>query len=342
VTVIVMIERARCAAQVSEELRRRGIEAVQVQFPRQTVFVVAKANSRAEDREAIERLEGVERVIDVQEPYRLVHRAFRPEGTRVELGPGAAVGRGRFAVMADLAGEVESEDLLRMARGLQRDGATALIVTLPQSDGSSGGPKRSAVIAALAETRDATGLPVGVEVTSDRDLSDCSRTADLYRLGPERMQDYRFLRRVGEAGKPVVLVRALSATLEEWLLAAEYLAAAGNDQVVLCERGIRSFAPETGRVTLDLASVARLNEMTHLPVIVDPLRACGSVSLGARLARAAIAAGADGIVFPLAAEAATAAAVGADGVADLLASLGPMVLAEGKELKRSSPLAALV
>jgi 3-deoxy-7-phosphoheptulonate synthase len=342
-TVIVTVEKTHSAMDVSEELRRRGIEALQVRFARQTVFVVTGAKNRGEEKKALVSLAGVERIMDTPEPYQLVHRSFRPEGTRVELGGGVAIGRGRFSVIADLDGEFEEGALSRIALELAHGRVAALMASLPEREGLSEGRRKRATMQGLEQIRSATGLRVGIEVTSESDLSEFAPAADLLRVSGERMQDYRFLRRVGEKGKPVVLVRALSATLEEWLLAAEYVAATGNDQVILCERGIRSFAPETGRVTLDLASVARLNEMTHLPVIVDPLRSTGRLSLGARLARAAVAAGADGIVLPLSSSArAGEPLTRAEGLAGLVASLEPALVAEGKHLRRAVSANAVV
>lgn len=332
--MIVTVEKTHSSLHVSQELQRRGIDAFRIQFPRQTVFVVAGAKTRPEDKRALAALAGVERVMDAPEPYQLVHRSFRPEGTRVDLGGGFAIGRGRFAVVADLVDGVAASSLLRMAQTLAHGRVTALIASLPEGEGVQGAAPRRAAMQAMERIRNATGLRVGIEVATDADLTDLAPAADLLRVAGGRMQDYRFLRRVGATGKPVVLVRALSATLKEWLLAAEYVAATGNDQVILCERGIRSFAPETGRVTLDLASVARLSEMTHLPVIVDPLRSCEHLSLGARLARTAVAAGADGIVFPLSSDpSAREPVLRVEGLTGLMASLGPMLVAEGKRLR---------
>lgn len=327
------VEKDHSALEVEAELRRRGIDAIQVQFARQTVFVAAGAKFPLEDQRELEKIAGVERVINAPEPYQLVHRDFRPEGTCVDLGGGVAIGQGRFAVMADLFGESDAGALLRMAPMLARGRAGALIAGLPEGDGLAGERRRGEAIATLEAIRDATGLRIGIEAVTERDLRDTAATVDLFHVAGGRMQDYRFLQRVGATGKPVVLVRALSATLPEWLLAAEYLAATGNDRVILCERGIRSFTPETGRVTLDLASVARLREMTHLPVIVDPFQSSGSLSLGARLARAAVAAGADGVVVPTSFQpAAQGTVMGAEGLAGLIASLGPGLVAEEKQL----------
>lgn len=337
--MIVTVEKTHSASDVSKELRRRGIDALQVRFSRQTVFVVTGTKSRGEDTQALAALAGVERVTNALEPYQLVHRSFRPEGTGVDLGGEVGIGRGRFAVIADLDVEMEAQDLLPAAQELVHGRVAALIAKLPDGDELSAGKQKRAAMDTLERIRSATGLRVGIEVTCEADLKNMAGAADLLRVGAERMQDYRFLRRVGAAGKPVVLVRSLSATLEEWLLAAEYLAATGNDQVILCERGIRSFTPETGRVTLDLASVARLSEMTHLPVIVDPMRSCERLSLGARLARAAVAAGADGVVFSLSSGAAgQELMLRTQGLAGLPVSLETALTAEGKRLNSATPV----
>jgi 3-deoxy-7-phosphoheptulonate synthase len=188
----------------------------------------------------------------------------------------------------------------------------------------------------LAEARDLTGLPVVTEVVAPGDVGLVESYADVLQIGARNMQNYPLLKRIGEAGKPVLLKRALSATIEEWLGAAEYILAGGNANVILCERGIRTFGKLT-RFTLDLAAVPLLKEVTHLPVVVDPSHGTGHRELVAPMARAAVAAGADGLIIEVHNEPEKAMSDGAQslrpaGFASLMEGIRPVAEAVGRKI----------
>jgi 3-deoxy-7-phosphoheptulonate synthase len=230
-------------------------------------------------------------------PFRLASRESQPQATVVHAG-GVAIGGGRLVVMAGPC-SVESRRQIRdTARRLKQAGADML-------RGGAYKPRTSPydfqglgrkALAWLAEAREETGLPVVTEVMSPEDVDLVSDHADLLQVGARNMQNFALLRRLASAPRPVLLKRGPSATIQEWLLAAEYLLAGGNPNVVLCERGIRTFEPSM-RFTLDLAGVALVKELSHLPVIVDPSHGTGRRRLVPAATRAACAVGADGLLI---------------------------------------------
>jgi 3-deoxy-7-phosphoheptulonate synthase len=254
------------------------------------------------DREHVARLEleaspGVDRVVPITKPYKLASRELRHEGdTVLEIG-GRKVGGSHFALIAGPC-TVESRDqTLTAARQVAAGGATLM-------RGGAYKPRTSPYafqglgqegLRLLAEAKEETGLPVVTELMDARDLEAVAEVADVVQVGARNMQNYALLSEVGRAGIPVLLKRGLSSTLEELLMASEYVLKEGNEAVMLCERGIRTF--ETAyRFTLDITAVPVLKELSHLPVIVDPSHAAGRRDLVTPLALAAAAAGADGVI----------------------------------------------
>ncbi|MFH1572401.1 MAG: 3-deoxy-7-phosphoheptulonate synthase [Acidobacteriota bacterium] len=227
---------------------------------------------------------------------RLVGRAGKPEGTVVRVG-GVAVGGPDIVVMAGPCSVESEEQLLSTARAVRAGGAKILrggafkTRTSPYSFRGL----REEGLRLLAEIRQATGLPVVTEAMDTRHLDAVCAHADMVQIGSRNMQNYTLLEEVGKLQFPVLLKRGFSATIEEFLMAAEYIASGGNEQIILCERGIRTFETST-RNTLDLNAVPMLKRYTHLPVIVDPSHGTGIWWLVPHLARAAIAAGADGLL----------------------------------------------
>jgi 3-deoxy-7-phosphoheptulonate synthase len=230
-----------------------------------------------------------------QSPF-LNSRESHPEPTVVRVGT-VAFGAGRPIVIAGPCSVESRDQLLTTARAVAAAGADLL-------RGGAYKPRTSPYefpglgeegLTLLAEARAETGLPVVTEVMSPEDVDRVAEHADMLQIGARNMQNFPLLRRVATAGRPVLLKRSAGATLREWLLAAEYLLAGGNPDVVLCERGIRTFEPEM-RNTLDLAGVARMRELTHLPILVDPSHATGRRSLIPAVSRAALAVGADGLI----------------------------------------------
>jgi len=245
----------------------------------------------------LDNLPGVDHLIQIGKPYKMVARALHPEPTFVKVGP-AVIGRGMFSVIAGPCA-VETEDqAMRAAQAAKEAGATILRggAFKPRSSPYSFQGLGERGLEILANCRAETGLPVVTEVVEPKDVELVASWADALQIGTRNMQNFALLKEVGAAHKPVMLKRGLSATVEEWLMAAEYIAQRGNSEIILCERGIRTFEPST-RNTLDLGGMAVAQLESHLPVIVDPSHATGHKDLVAPMARAAIAAGADGVMI---------------------------------------------
>jgi 3-deoxy-7-phosphoheptulonate synthase len=259
----------------------------------------------------LDHLPGVDHLIQIGKPYKMVARALHPEPTTVKVGP-AAVGRGLFTIIAGPCAVESEEQALEAARSAKDAGATILRggAFKPRTSPYSFQGLGARGLEILAECRAETALPVVTEVVEPRDVELVATWADALQIGTRNMQNFALLKEVGATSKPVLLKRGLSATVEEWLMAAEYIAQRGNSEVILCERGIRTFEPST-RFTLDLAGMAVAQQESHLPVIVDPSHATGIKELVAPMARAAIAAGADGVMIDVHANPAQALCDGA-------------------------------
>jgi 3-deoxy-7-phosphoheptulonate synthase len=244
----------------------------------------------------IEGYPGVERVLPILKPYRLVAKELAPDPTVIEVD-GRKVGDGFFGLIAGPCTVEYREQTLETARAVAAAGATWL-------RGGAFKPRTSPytfqglgldALEVLKEARDETGLPIVTELLDPRHTEDVIEVADVIQIGARNMQNFLLLAEVGRIDKPVLLKRGPSASVEELLMAAEYVAKEGNERIILCERGIKTFERSL-RYTLDLGSVAVLKEETHLPVIVDPSHAAGRYSLVLPLAKAAAAVGADGII----------------------------------------------
>jgi 3-deoxy-7-phosphoheptulonate synthase len=240
---------------------------------------------------------GVDHLIQVGKPYKMVARALHPHPTTVKVGS-AAVGRETFTIIAGPCAVESEEQALAAARGAKAAGATILRggAYKPRTSPYSFQGLGERGLEILARCREDTGLPVVTEVMEPRDVELVASWADALQVGTRNMQNFALLKEVGATSKPVLLKRGFSATVEEWLMAAEYVAQRGNSEIILCERGIRTFETAT-RNTLDLGGMVVAQLESHLPVIVDPSHAMGHRELVAPMARAAIAAGADGVMI---------------------------------------------
>jgi 3-deoxy-7-phosphoheptulonate synthase len=262
----------------------------------QRVAIGITGNRGAIDAGHFSSMPGVADAIRVSQPFKLVSREVKEEDTVIDVG-GARIGGKAICVMAGPCSVESKEQLLEAAHGVKRHGATFLRGgafkprTSPYEFQGMG--EEGLVLLALA--REETGLKVVTEVMDADDLPMCAEYADVLQIGARNMQNFSLLKKLGATKKPVLLKRGPSATLREWLMAAEYLLAHGNYQVALCERGIRTFETMT-RNTLDLNAVPVLKQLTHLPVIVDPSHGIGLRRHVPAMARAGIAAGADGII----------------------------------------------
>jgi 3-deoxy-7-phosphoheptulonate synthase len=244
----------------------------------------------------IEAYPGVEQVLPILKPYKLVSREISPDPTVIEVR-GRKIGDGWFGLIAGPCTVETEEQTLETARAVAAAGATML-------RGGAFKPRTSPyafqglgveALAILRQAREETGLPIVTELLDPRQLEDVADVADVIQIGARNMQNFLLLSELGRVDVPVLLKRGPSASVEELLMAAEYVAKEGNERIILCERGIRTFERST-RYTLDLGSVAVLKHETHLPVIVDPSHAAGRSDLVLPLSRAAAAVGADGII----------------------------------------------
>jgi len=241
-------------------------------------------------------LPGVESVVRIGKPYKLVARESHPALSDVNVGP-ATISRRTFTLIAGPCAVETREQALEAARAAKAAGATILRggAYKPRSSPYSFQGLGEEGLEILKECRAETGLPVVTEVLEARDVETVAGAADALQIGTRNMQNFALLREVGKSGVPTMLKRGFSATVEEWLMAAEYIAREGNADIFLCERGIRTFEPWT-RNTLDLGGMVVAQSETHLPVIVDPSHAMGKRALVEPMARAALAAGADGVM----------------------------------------------
>jgi len=246
--------------------------------------------------ESLEAMPGVEKAVRISAPYKFVSREFRSSKTEITVR-GATFGGDEFVVMAGPCSVESEQQILESAEIVARAGAKVL-------RGGAFKPRTSPYdfqgleiegLKLLDKARRATGLGIITEVMSDRDVELVAEYADILQIGARNMQNFALLKTLGKCGRPVLLKRGMSSTVKELLMSAEYVVAHGNSQVMLCERGIRTFETVT-RNTCDIAAVAALNELTHLPVILDPSHATGKRSLVPALSRAAVAIGADGLL----------------------------------------------
>ena len=246
--------------------------------------------------ESLEAMPGVEKAVRISAPYKFVSKEFRPSKTEIKVR-GATIGGDEFVVMAGPCSVESERQILETAEIVAKGGAKLL-------RGGAFKPRTSPYdfqglevegLKLLDKARRATGLGIITEVMSDRDVDLVSEYADILQIGARNMQNFALLKTLGKCGRPVLLKRGMSSTVKELLMSAEYVVAHGNPQVILCERGIRTFETVT-RNTCDIAAVAALNELTHLPIILDPSHATGKRSLVPALAKAGVAIGADGLI----------------------------------------------
>lgn len=248
--------------------------------------------------EALEAMPCVEKAVRISAPYKFVSREFRNAKTVIRLHGGAEIGGDEFVVMAGPCSVESEKQIMESAEAVAKSGAKVL-------RGGAFKPRTSPYdfqglaeegLKLLAKAREATGLAIVTEIMSDRDVDVVAQYADVMQVGARNMQNFALLKTLGGCGRPVLLKRGLSSTIRELLMSAEYIVAHGNSNVILCERGIRTFETIT-RNTCDIVAVPVLNELTHLPVIVDPSHATGKRSLVPALSKAAVAIGADGLIL---------------------------------------------
>ena len=297
--MIVIMRQSATDAQVNNVIARieqRGCR-VHLSEGEERVIIGVVGNGRPIDPVQFERMSGVERAVPVLRPFKLASREFHPQDTVVRVN-GVAVGGSKVVVMAGPCAVEDRAQILDAARAVKEAGAKVLRggAFKPRTSPYSFQGLGAEGLKLLAAAREETGLPVVTEVMAPEMVPLVSTYADILQIGARSMQNYALLHAVGEAQRPVLLKRGMMSTMEELLMAAEYILSHGNEQVILCERGIRTFEPYT-RNTIDINAVPLLKLLTHLPVIVDPSHGTGKRELVAPVSRAAIAAGADGLII---------------------------------------------
>lgn len=283
-------------ANVMEHVRNRGYKPIELPGADRLAIGVLGSNPSA-IRDAVVALPGVLDAIPVSKPYKMVGLEWHPERSVVNVG-GVHIGDGSLTVAAGPCAVESEAQLVDTATSVAAAGAALLRggAYKPRSSPYSFRGLGAEGLEHLARARELTGLPVVTEVLTPSDVAVVAEAADMLQVGTRNAQNFSLLEAVGEAGKPVLLKRGLSNTVEEWLLSAEYVVAHGNAEVVLCERGIRTFESGT-RNTLDLSAVPLVKSLSHLPVVVDPSHATGHRHLVPAMALAAVAAGADGLLI---------------------------------------------
>src|ERR1051326_1634495 len=328
---------------VVEVLRLHSLKAQISKGEERTVIGVIGTGFPDDLLETLEVLPGVDRVTRITRPYKLASRDFKPMDTVVDAG-GQRIGGRDFVGMAGPCSVESREQLVRTARSVAESGATLL-------RGGAFKPRTSPYafqglgedgLNLLEEGRDATGLPIITEVMEPGQVERVAESADVLQIGARNMQNFPLLKEIGHSAKPCMLKRGLSATIEEWLMAAEYIMHAGNPNVILCERGIRTFETAT-RNTLDLSAIPLIKRMSHLPVIADPSHGTGDRYLVQPMALAAAAAGADGLIIEVHPEPETALSDGPQsltlgGFDDLMRMLAGVLAAVDRPLARPRPL----
>jgi 3-deoxy-7-phosphoheptulonate synthase len=281
---------------IIDRVKEAGYQAHVTRGTERAIVAAVGSGGRRHELQALAAAPGVAEVVPIAQPFKLVSRQVKPHGTVVNVG-GVLIGDGGFVVIAGPCSVESREQLFSTAKAVKAAGAQLL-------RGGAYKPRTSPydfqglgleALELLSEVRKETGLPVVTEVMSTEDVDLICEHADMLQVGARNMQNFALLRRLAKASKPILLKRGPSASVKEWLLAAEYLLAGGNSDVVLCERGIKTFETET-RNTLDLAAIALARELSHLPVVADPSHGTGRPTLVSPMSRAAAALGADGIM----------------------------------------------
>ncbi len=262
--------------------------------------ILGAIGERREDASyTLEAMPEVERVVYITRPFKLVGREFHPDNTVFEMGS-VTVGGEALAVMAGPCAVEGEEQLLEAAWLVKQAGATIFRAGAfkPRTSPYSFQGMEKTGLRLLEKVRRETGLLIVTEVMDQFTVNELAECADIIQVGTRNMQNFYLLRELGKIRKPVLLKRGMSATIEEWLMAAEYIMSGGNYQIILCERGIRTFEPYT-RNTLDLSAVPLVKQLSHLPIIVDPSHGTGKSSLVPPMSKAAVAAGADGLMIEM-------------------------------------------
>jgi 3-deoxy-7-phosphoheptulonate synthase len=331
---------------VCQAIKAMGYEAVPMPGAQRTAVGLI-GNDGQVDGSSIEALPGVAQVLHVSKPYKQVSRDWRPENTVVTIAPGVSFGGAAVPVIAGPCSVESEQQILTAARAVRAAGASALRggAFKPRSSPYSFQGMGKAGLELLALARRETGLAIVTEAMDEEGAHLVAEYADCIQIGARNMQNYSLLKAVGRIGKPVLLKRGMSATIAELLLSAEYILAEGNPHVILCERGIRSFDTQTRNV-FDLAAIPVVQKLSHLPIVADPSHGTGVRDKVTPMARAAVAAGADGILVEVHPSPDRALSDGAqslypDQFVRLVTELRPIAAAIGRSLTPTPGTAAV-
>jgi 3-deoxy-7-phosphoheptulonate synthase len=337
--MIVVMKKGATSAQIANvaaRIEQLGCRVHLSEGEERTIIGVI-GNGRPLDREPIERLDGVERTVPILRPFKLASREFHPQDTVVKVN-GVSIGGKQLVVMAGPCAVESCEQLLETAHVVKEAGGRVLRggAFKPRTSPYSFQGLGEEGLRLLAQARDETGLPVVTEVIDPQMVPLVTTYADILQVGARNMHNYALLHAVGEAQRPVLLKRGMMSTIEELLMAAEYVLSHGNERVILCERGIRTFEHYT-RNTLDISAVPLLKQLSHLPVVVDPSHGTGKWELVEPVSRAAVAAGADGLIIEVHPHPEVALSDGVQSLkparfAALMESLRPVAEAVGRTL----------
>lgn len=283
--------------ELSQWLKQFNVQANPI-FGEGTIVIGLVGDTGKVDKDALLRDEQVENVLKVQEPFKLANRKFHPDDSVITIGKNVQVGGGKIAVMAGPCSVEGHDQIIDIAREVKRQGATVLRggAWKPRSSPYSFQGMKAEGLDLLHEASLDTGLPVVTEITNPAHIDLFHGKCDCFQVGARNMQNFELLLELGKTDKPILLKRGFANTIEEFLMSAEYIMAGGNPNVILCERGIRTYETYT-RNTLDISAVPVLKRLSHLPVVVDPSHAAGIYWMVEPLAMASIAAGADGLII---------------------------------------------
>ena len=297
---MIIIMNAKCNKdeinKVKELVERKGLQ-TNISQGTTNCIIGCIGDTSILDPDKLLRDDGVEKVLKVQEPFKKANKLFRPEPTIVDIN-GVKVGGKNLGIMAGPCSVESEEQIIEIAKSIKASGANFLRggAFKPRTSPYSFQGLELEGLRLLKEAKKETGLPIVTELMSTDYIDEFVENVDVIQIGARNMQNFDLLKQIGRTNKPILLKRGLSATIEEWLMSAEYIMAGGNENVILCERGIRTFETYT-RNTLDLSAIPVVKRLSHLPVIVDPSHAGGYWYLVEPLAKAAIMAGADGLMI---------------------------------------------
>lgn len=281
---------------VKNELTRQGL-GVHLSQGETFCIVGIVGDTRSIDSDNLLTFDGVDKVLKVEEPFKKANRLFKPEDTIINVN-GTLVGGNNLGIMAGPCSVESEEQIIEIAKSVKKSGANFLRggAFKPRTSPYSFQGLELEGLRLLKRAKEETGLSIVTEIMSTDYIDEFVRDVDVIQVGARNMQNFDLLKQLGKTNKPILLKRGLSSTIEEWLMSAEYIMAGGNENVILCERGIRTYEGYT-RNTLDLSAIPVIKKLSHLPIIVDPSHASGYWYLVEPLAKAAIAAGADGLMI---------------------------------------------